>query len=88
MHNEKLLLREIAEGDLPAFRRFFDLYRDRLFIFVEQLTHSRADAEEIIQDTFPGILKDGEDAEVTHQQWWCDVYLNLYFDDWLWAQMI
>lgn len=52
MHNEKLLLREIAEGDLPAFRRFFDLYRDRLYIFVEQLTHSRADAEEIIQDTF------------------------------------
>lgn len=42
----------MAEGDLTAFRLFFDLYKDRLFVFVEQLTHSRADAEEIIQDTF------------------------------------
>ena len=46
------LLYLIAQGDTTAFRKFFDAYKDRLFIFVEQLIHSRADAEEIVQDTF------------------------------------
>lgn len=46
------LLYLIAQGDTNAFRKFFDAYKNRLFIFVEQLIHSRADAEEIVQDTF------------------------------------
>ena len=33
-------------------------------------------------------MKEGEDAEVAHQQWWCDVYPNLFFNDRLWAHMI
>ena len=52
LHNEKQLLEKIANGDAMAFRRFFDLYRVRLYVFVEQLIHSKPDAEEIIQDTF------------------------------------
>lgn len=50
--NEKFLLSRIAEGDAAAFQSFFDLYRNRLFVFVGQLIHSKADAEEIVQDTF------------------------------------
>lgn len=52
LHRDKLLLQSIADGDAIAFREFFDLYKDRLFLFVEQLIHSKADAEEIVQDTF------------------------------------
>ena len=33
-------------------------------------------------------MKTGEDAEAAHNHWWQDVYLNLFFDDWLWANMI
>lgn len=51
-YNERTLLRHISEGDAAAFREFFDRYKHRLFVFVEQLIHSRADAEEIVQDTF------------------------------------
>ena len=51
-HNEQELLLQIAQGNAAAFRIFFDLYKNRLFVFVEQLIHSRADAEEIVQDTF------------------------------------
>lgn len=49
---EKLLIRQIAAGDTGAFSSFFDRYRNRLFVFVEQLIHSKSDAEEIVQDTF------------------------------------
>ena len=51
-YREKILLQQIAEGNALAFKEFFELYRNRIFVFVEQLIHSRADAEEIVQDTF------------------------------------
>ena len=43
---------------------------------------------QITQDTFHRIWKTGEDVEAAHNQWWYNVYPNLYFDDWLWAHMI
>lgn len=52
LHNEHALLTRVARGDEPAFRRLFDLYRARLYAFVVQLTHSKADAEEIVQEVF------------------------------------
>ncbi|MFT3843707.1 MAG: RNA polymerase sigma-70 factor [Lacibacter sp.] len=52
LNTEKKLLQDIANGDELAFKEFFELYRNRLFVFVEQLIHSKADAEEIVQDTF------------------------------------
>jgi RNA polymerase sigma-70 factor (family 1) len=51
-YREKILLQQIAEGNALAFKEFFELYRNRIFVFVYQLIHSRADAEEIVQDTF------------------------------------
>jgi RNA polymerase sigma-70 factor (ECF subfamily) len=50
--NELELLQRISDGDEPAFRKLFDKYKLRLFHFVLQFTHSAADAEEIVQDTF------------------------------------
>lgn len=51
-HSEKELLNQIARSDPNAFRRIFDLYRIRLFSFILDFTHSPADAEELVQDTF------------------------------------
>ncbi len=69
LHNEQELLHRVAQGDESAFRAFFDHYTPQLFTFVEKLTKSKADAEEIVQDTFikiwthremlPGIEKPG-----------------------------
>jgi RNA polymerase sigma-70 factor (ECF subfamily) len=50
--SDKYLVSRIAEGDEQAFKKLFNRYFDRLFVFVEQLIHSKADAEEILQDTF------------------------------------
>lgn len=52
LYTDRELLQQVAEGDKLAFRQIFDLYKMRLFSFVLQLTHSRADAEEIVQDVF------------------------------------
>lgn len=46
------LLKRIQDGDEIAFRIFFSRYRKRIFVFVDQLIHSRSDTEEIVQDTF------------------------------------
>jgi len=50
--SEKLLLEKIAQGDELAFRLVFDLYKTKIYTFIVNFTHSRADAEEIVQDTF------------------------------------
>ena len=49
---EKLLLQKIHDGDEIAFRQMFNEYKNRIFTFVDNYIHSRADAEEIVQETF------------------------------------
>lgn len=51
-YNEVELFVRISEGEEPAFRQLFEMYRDRLFIFARQIAHSTVDAEEIVQDIF------------------------------------
>lgn len=60
LHNEQQLQHLIARGDEAAFRIFFDHYTPFIFTFVERLTKSRADAEEIVQDTFMKIWTNRE----------------------------
>ena len=43
---------------------------------------------QITQDTFHGILKEGEDEATAHHRWWNDIFPNLFFNDQLWAHMI
>jgi RNA polymerase sigma-70 factor (family 1) len=51
-YTDRELLQLVANGDKSAFRQLFDLYKLKLFSFVLQMTHSRVDAEEIVQDVF------------------------------------
>ncbi len=50
--SEKLLLEQISKGNEYAFRQIFDLYKTKIYTFIVNFTHSKADAEEILQDTF------------------------------------
>lgn len=52
LNTDRILLQHVANGDKAAFRQLFDLYKLRLFSFVLQMTHSKVDAEEIVQDVF------------------------------------
>jgi len=49
---EKGLMQKIADGDEFAFKHVFDLYKSRVYSFVVKFVPSKADAEEIVQDTF------------------------------------
>lgn len=49
---EKILLQRICDGDELAFKQMFNEYKNRIFTFVDSMIHSKADAEEIVQETF------------------------------------
>jgi len=51
-YTDREILQLVANGDKSAFRQLFDHYKGKLFSFVLQMTHSRVDAEEIVQDVF------------------------------------
>lgn len=50
--SDTALLSAISNGEEEAFAILFDRYKHRLYIFVWQLIHSAADAEEIVQESF------------------------------------
>jgi RNA polymerase sigma-70 factor (ECF subfamily) len=51
-HNENLLLQQIAERNEHAFKSLFDLYRDRLFLYINGIIKSKQVSEEIVMDVF------------------------------------
>lgn len=57
---EKLLLRQISDGNSAAFGKVFTLYRGKILTFVNSYVHSKADAEEIVQETFLIIWQNRE----------------------------
>jgi RNA polymerase sigma-70 factor (ECF subfamily) len=57
---EKLLLKEISDGSSLAFNKMFSLYRAKILAFVDSFVHSKADAEEIVQETFLVIWQNRE----------------------------
>ncbi len=52
LHNEKELLRLMAEGDECAFAKLFAHYRNRIYSIAFRLTKSTVISEEIVQDIF------------------------------------
>jgi RNA polymerase sigma-70 factor (family 1) len=52
IYNEHLLLKQIAERDENAFKFLFDLYKDRLFLYINGIIKSKEVAEEIVMDVF------------------------------------
>ena len=51
-YNEHLLLHQLAERDVNAFRVVFDLYKDRLFLYINGIIKSKEVSEEIVMDVF------------------------------------
>ncbi|MBE0534692.1 MAG: sigma-70 family RNA polymerase sigma factor [Phycisphaerae bacterium] len=53
---EQFLLDQIRAGDQAAWSRFVERYRGRLLSFAQMKLPQRADAEDIVQDTFVGFI--------------------------------
>ena len=52
LHNEKYLLRQVAERNEAAFRTLFDSYKDRLYHYILRIIKSKEVAEELVTDVF------------------------------------
>lgn len=51
-HNSDYLIRQVATGDEPAFRKLFYLHWDNIYSVAFTFTRSQVIAEEIVQDVF------------------------------------
>ena len=57
---EKLILKNIAAGNVDAFERLFFCYQPRLVHFLVGLTHDKEVSRDIAQDLFLSLWKDRE----------------------------
>ena len=55
LYDEKALLIEIAAGDDRAFRKLYDLYKERFYSLALKMTRSDEVAQDIVQDVFLSI---------------------------------
>src|SRR3984893_2690512 len=54
--SDRLLIREIRQGNSQAWHHLIARYEGRLLAFVDRRLHDRAASEDIIQETFVGFL--------------------------------
>lgn len=55
IHNEKEILRKVANGDQRSFTLLFDIHYQNLGSYIYKITESRDATEEIVQDVFVKI---------------------------------
>ena len=54
--SDRLLIRQIREGDADAWRSLVQKYEGRLLAFVEARIRDKATCEDLVQDTFVGLM--------------------------------
>ena len=59
-YDERALLAEIASGNEPAFRKLFDIYKDRFYAVALKMTRSDETAQDVVQEVFMNIWKNRE----------------------------
>lgn len=54
--SDRLLVRQIRQGDARAWTTLISRYEGRLLAFVDRRLHDRASSEDVVQETFIGFL--------------------------------
>jgi RNA polymerase sigma-70 factor (ECF subfamily) len=81
IYDEKALLSEIAAGDERAFKKLFDLYKERFYAVALKMTRSDEVAEDIVQDVFMNIWNKREtlvDIDNPSSYFFTAVYRRIY----------
>jgi len=81
LYNEKELLASIAIGNECAFRKLFDLYKERFYSVALKMTRSDEVAEDIVQDVFMNIWIKREslvDVDNSSAYFFTAVYRRVY----------
>jgi RNA polymerase sigma-70 factor (ECF subfamily) len=53
---DKLLIRQVRQGDQHAWQQLIERYEGRLLAFVDSRLHDRSASEDTVQETFVGFL--------------------------------
>jgi RNA polymerase sigma-70 factor (ECF subfamily) len=53
---DKLLIRQVRQGDQRAWQQLIERYEGRLLAFIDSRLHDRAAGEDTVQETFIGFL--------------------------------
>lgn len=64
IEQENELLQKIIEGDTFAFKKVYELYQGRIFLFAYRFTKSKAAAEEIVQEVFVRLWEKREKVQI------------------------
>jgi RNA polymerase sigma-70 factor, ECF subfamily len=54
--SDRLLIQQIRQGDARAWEHLISSYEGRLLAFVQRRVHDRAASEDVVQETFIGLL--------------------------------
>ncbi|MGB9626739.1 MAG: RNA polymerase sigma factor, partial [Phycisphaerae bacterium] len=69
MSDDIELVRQIGHGDEAAFRVLVERHGRYLYGIAYALTGNRADAEDLVQETFAGVLKGGFRGAASVRTW-------------------
>jgi RNA polymerase sigma-70 factor, ECF subfamily len=81
--NETALLEACRNGDTEAFRRVFDLHKDRVYSFALYLSRSETMAKDLTQQTFVSVLTKAREfrGSAKLRTWLYRLVINLYTDE-------
>jgi RNA polymerase sigma-70 factor (ECF subfamily) len=73
------LLRQVQEGDMVAFSKLVDGYRDRLMNVIGRMLSSREESEDIVQEAFLRVYQHRDSFDFKHcfSTWLYTIALNL-----------
>lgn len=54
---ETAYIQRLKDGDKAAFRKIYEFYKDSIYYFALKIVKNRADAEEILQETFTVVYQ-------------------------------
>ncbi len=80
--NEKLLVKELMEGNNKAFRKLFNTYRDDVYAYSISMLKTKVLAEGIVQDVFMNIWehRDRLNSDLSFKSYVFTITRNLTFN--------
>jgi len=64
LSNELQLLEQLIAGDAESFRKIYEYYRPKIFLFALRLTKSKSEAEEVVQEAFVRLWEKREQVKI------------------------
>lgn len=62
--DEMELLQQLIAGDAESFRKIYEYYQGKIFLFALRLTKSKSEAEEVVQEVFVRLWEKREKIKI------------------------